>query len=272
MLSSDKHNERKSTYARTPLPAIIDAAPPIPFTDEEIGSAAHEKHMPSVRAIAVDLDRGLVLLNLIGADASVSAVIMELLRSKSNGVGFMPTLFGKGPTSIPTQLTIQPGSRYTTFRSALATPGGSISQKNWCLLIATANIAESRRRAPAIPPQLLPPPLMTAGAAPSVPADQPPAVPPPHYVIGAASATTPDPHALLGHLRAIGVVVADLWAEMVRNLALETQLVTPIPAAGITCWRIDGDLPKWVDLVRHGIQSKRFPFPLQTGREQQRAA
>jgi hypothetical protein len=130
----------------SPLAAAIDTDPPIPFTDEEIGSAAHEKHMPSVRAIAVDLDRGLVLLNLIGADASVSAVIMELLRSKSNGVGFMLSLFAKG-SSIPTQLTIQQGIRYTTFRSALATPGGSISLKNWCLLIATANLAESRRRA-----------------------------------------------------------------------------------------------------------------------------
>ncbi len=56
---------------------IIDADPPIPFVDEEIGSAAHEKHMPSVRAVAVDPDRGLVLLNLVGADASVSAVIVS---------------------------------------------------------------------------------------------------------------------------------------------------------------------------------------------------
>src|SRR5215210_2467645 len=110
---------------------IIDTDPPIPFTDEEIGSAAHEKHMPSVRAVAVDPDRGLVLLNVIGADISVSAVIMELLRSKSNGVGFMPSLVVNGPTNIPTQLTIQHGIRYTTFRSALATTGGSISQKNW---------------------------------------------------------------------------------------------------------------------------------------------
>src|SRR5215213_6178228 len=175
-----------------PLAAIIDADPPIPFTNEEIGSAAHEKHMPSVRAIAVDPDRGVVLLNLIGADASVSAVIMELLRSKSNGVGFMPSLVVNGPTIIPTQLTIQHGIRYTTFRSALATPGGSISQKNWCLLIATANIAESRRRAPLIPTQLLAPPPAIAETAPTVSADTLPAAPPPHYVIDAATATTPN--------------------------------------------------------------------------------
>jgi hypothetical protein len=74
---------------------------------------------------------------------------MELLRSKSNGVGFMPSLFEKA-SNIPTQLTIQHGIRYTTFRSALATPGSSITQKNWCLLIATANLAENRRRAPVI--------------------------------------------------------------------------------------------------------------------------
>src|SRR5262245_26634713 len=176
------------------LPTAIEADPPIPFTDEEIGSAAHEKHMPSVRAVAVDPDRGLVLLNLVGADASVSAVIMELLRSKSNGVGFMPTLFGEGPTGVSTQLTIQPGIRYTTFRSALATPGGSLNQKNWCLLINTANIVESRRRAPIIPPQLLPPApaSTTADAAPSAPTSQPPAAPPSHYIVGAATAITPD--------------------------------------------------------------------------------
>ena len=258
----------------THLPAIIDANPPIPFIDEEIGSAAHEKHMPSVRAVAVDPDRGLVLLNLVGADASVSAVIMELLRSKSNGVGFMPTLFVSQPTNIPTQLTIQTGIRYTTFRSALATPGGSLNQKNWCLLIATANIAESRRRAPIIPPQLLPtaPASTTADAAPSAPTSQREAAPPSHYIVGAATAITPDPNALLGHLRAIGVVLADPWAEAVRNLALDVQLVTPMPAAGVTCWRIDGDLIKWVDLVRHAIQQQRFSIPVLTPLPQQRAA
>ena len=254
----------------TPL-SPIDSDPPIPFTDEEIGSAAHEKHMPSVRAIAVDPDRGLVLLNLLGADTSVSAVIMELLRNKSNGVGFMPTLFAGQPTNIPTQLTIQHGIRYTTFRSALATHGGSISQKNWCLLITTANIAEGRRRAPLIPVQLLPPPPPATAETSSVPADTPPAPPPPHYVIGAATATTPDPHALLGHLRAIGVVVADGWAAAVRDLAIAQQLVTPMPAAGVTCWRVDGDLVKWVELITHGVQSLRFPIPGPVMR-QQRAA
>jgi len=256
------------------LPDAMERDPPIPFIGEEIGSAAHEKHMPSVRAVAVDPDRGLVLLNLIGADASVSAVIMELLRSKSNGVGFMPKLFGKGPTSIPTQLTIQPGIRYSTFRSALATPAGSIRMKNWCLLIATANIAESRRRAPIIPAQLLPPslPATTGAAASAAPANQPPAAPPPHYIIGAATAITPDPNALLGHLRSIGVVLADAWVETVRNLALDVQLVTPMPAAGVTCWRIDGDLIKWVDLVRHAIQQQRFSIPVLTPLPQQRAA
>ena len=255
-----------------PLPAVIDMDPPVPFTDEVIGSAAHEKHMPSVRAIAVDPERGLVLLNLFGADASVSAVIMELLRSKSTGVGFMPALFANGPITIPTQLTIQHGIRYTTFRSALATPGGSISQKNWCLLISTANIAESRRRAPIIPVQLLPPPSReTAETAPAVPADKPPAGPPPHYLIGAATATTPNPYALLGHLRAIGVVAADGWAEAICDLAIARQLVTPMPAAGVRCWRVDGDLVRWVALITHGIQSQRFPIPAPVMR-QQRAA
>jgi hypothetical protein len=34
-------------------------------------------------------------------------------------------------------------------------------------------------------------------------------------------------------------VVADVWAVAVRDLALDMQLVTPIPAAGVTCWRVD---------------------------------
>ena len=159
------------------------------------------------------------------------------------------------------------------FRSALATPGGSISQKNWCLLIATANIAESRRRAPTIPPQLLPPPPSPAtdNPASALPAVRPSAAPP-HYIIGAATAPIPDPQALLGHLRALGVVMADTWAEAVRDLALDVQLVVPMPAAGVTCWRIDGDLVKWIGLISHGIQRQRFPIPVQTTLPQQRAA
>jgi hypothetical protein len=273
-LTRDKHAKGHQRMRTPPLPITVEANPPIPFTDDEIGSAAHEKHMPTVRAVATDPDHGLVLLNLVGADASVSAVIMELLRSKSNGIGFMPTLFGGQQNSIPTQLTIQPGIRYTTFRSALATPGGSLNQKNWCLLISTANIAESRRRAPVIPPQLLPPQLapVTNEGLPITPTGKPTGAPPPHCVIGSGTATTPEPDALLGHLRAIGVILADSWAAAVRDLALESQLVMSIPAAGVSCWRVDGDLVKWVDLVKQGIQLRHFSIPIQGALPQQRAA
>jgi hypothetical protein len=129
----------------------------------------------------------------------------------------MPTLFAAQPANIPTQSTIQHGIRYTTFRSALATPGGSISLKNWCLLITTANLAESRRRAPIIPAQLLPPPPSPLDSVSPVPADKPPSAPP-HYVIGVATATTPNPHAVLSHLRAIGVVAADGWAAAICDI------------------------------------------------------
>jgi hypothetical protein len=105
-----------------------------------------------------------------------------------------------------------------------------------------------------------------------LPAVQPtPAAPPPHYVIGAATATSPDPNALLGQLRSIGVVLADSWATAVRDLALEAQLVTPIPAAGVKCWRVDGDLVRWVELIKHGIHRQSFPIPEIVTR-QQRAA
>jgi hypothetical protein len=257
-----------------PEQPFLTAEAPQPFIDDEIGRAAHQQHTPSVRAIAVDPERGLVLLNLVGADASVSAVLMELLRSKSGGIGFLPTLLGELPTGLQTHLTTQPGGRYTIFRSALATPGGSLNLKNWCVLLSTANLAESRRRAPVIPAQLLPPPPAPAipEALTTTPASQPPAAPAPHYVIGAATARFPDPHALLGHLRSIGVVMADDWATAVRDLALEQELVRPIPAAGVTCWRVDGDLVKWVELVRHGIQSNRFARPRQAAAPQRRAA
>jgi hypothetical protein len=96
-------------------------------------------------------------------------------------------------------------------------------------------------------------------------------VPPPHYVIGTATATTPDPHALLGHLRAIDVVAADGWAAAICDLACERQLVMPMPAAGVCCWRIDGDLVRWVALIKHGIDSNRFLIPAIVVR-QQRAA
>ena len=60
---------------------------------------------------------------------------------------------------------------------------------------------------------------------------------------------------MLGHLRAI-----------------DAQLVTPIPATGVNCWRVDGDLLKWVKLVRHGIYSRRFRIPAAIASSQQCAA
>jgi hypothetical protein len=56
-----------------------------------------------------------------------------------------------------------------------------------------------------------------------------------------------------------------------RDLACEQQLVTPMPAAGVTCWRVDGDLVKWVELMTHGVRFQRFPIPVPVMR-QQRAA
>jgi hypothetical protein len=67
------------------------------------------------------------------------------------------------------------------------------------------------------------------------------------------------------------VVLADVWATAVRDLALEAQLVTPIGAAGVKCWRVDGDLARWVELIKRGIQHQRFPIPDIVMR-QQRAA
>jgi hypothetical protein len=59
---------------------------------------------------------------------------------------------------------------------------------------------------------------------------------------------------------------------MVRDLALDAQLVTSILSAGVTSWRIDADLIKWIELIRHGIQSRRFAIAVQTVVSQQRAA
>jgi hypothetical protein len=67
------------------------------------------------------------------------------------------------------------------------------------------------------------------------------------------------------------VVAADGWAAAVRDLACEQQLITPMPAAGVTCWRIEGDLVRWIELIAHGIQSDRFPISVPVMR-QQRAA
>jgi hypothetical protein len=86
-----------------------------------------------------------------------------------------------------------------------------------------------------------------------------------------ATASLPDPNALLGQLRSIGVVLADSWATAVRDLALEAQLVTPIPAAGVKCWRLDGNLVRWVELIKRGIQHNHFAIPEIVTR-QQRAA
>lgn len=67
---------------------------------------------------------------------------MELLRSKSNGIGFMQTLLAVSANRYSHTAQHATGIRYTTFRSALATLGGSLNAEE----LVPANQHREHRR------------------------------------------------------------------------------------------------------------------------------
>lgn len=192
--------------------------------------------MPSVRAIAVDPERGLVLPNVIRRGCLGFRRDHGTAQEQKQWRRLCRPCFGNiGRNQHPNPVDhSQHGIRYTTFRSACYTWRLDQFEELVSADHFTANIAESRRvPAPPVPPaQLLPPPsplqprLFRAGGIRRHLLRRSPALLDRRGDRHHAS----DPHALLGHLRrTIGVVAADGWAAAICDLAIDAQLAYADP-------------------------------------------
>ena len=225
----------------------------VPFGDEAVGALEHEGHEITVWSLACSPAGEVVCINCTGAHTSVTAALQRLLRKSGGGI-FVPA--EPGAWSGPKKL-VRLSESYLLLRQPLP----ETRLKNYCLLARHAHILDGLKR----PPDL---PEARAGAEGAAGAASRGKAPPqPHYVLGNAGAPRPPRGALYGHLKGMQVVCLPEWEPLLwkagcRKRGGEAEaLITPLPAIGLSAWKLDSSLSKWNDLIRQGRRADWLPLP-----------
>lgn len=234
----------------------IDAAV-VPFGDEPVGALDHEGHEITVWSLVCSPEGSVVAINCTGAHTSVSAALQRLLR-KSGGATFLPA--EPATWAGPKKLVRLSGS-YLLLRQHLP----ETRLKNYCLLARHAHILDGLKR-PHDLPEARPVSERAERPAPGTPG---PGKTPgePRYVLGNAGAPRPPKGALYGHLKGMQVVCLPEWETLLwkagsRKRSGEPEaLISPLPAIGLSAWKLDGSLIKWNDLIRQGRRAGWLPLP-----------
>jgi len=234
----------------------IDAAV-VPFCDDAVGALEHEGHEITVWSLVCSPAGEVVCINCTGSHTSVSAALQRLLR-KSGGGKFVPA--EPGTWSGPKRL-VRLSESYLLLRQPLP----ETRLKNYCLLARHAHILDGLKRPPDLP-EARAGAVEATGEASGAPSKSKTS-PQPRYVLGNAGAPRPPKGALYGHLKGMQVVCLPEWEHLLwkagsRKRRGEAEaLITPLPAIGLSAWKLDGDLRKWNDLVRQGRRAGWLPLP-----------
>jgi hypothetical protein len=231
--------------------SLTGTLPVRPFGDHLYGTIEADGQEPKVTALACTPGGEIIILSLVGYDTSVAAALARLHAGK--GLLFCPN--NEVAWEGPHQLLRLPAP-YRQFSTALA----GTRERHYVSLSRLADIGFGLLHPPTIPDTMqleatnLP---EGAGAAPPLPKD-PPA---PRYVLGNADEATPERASFLGHLRALRVIHLSDWADALWAAGLEHHLIQPLPALGIRCWRLEGDLQRWSALLTDGVRHGWFRAP-----------
>jgi hypothetical protein len=216
----------------------IDAAV-VPFCDDAVGALEHEGHEITVWSLVCSPAGEVVCINCTGSHTSVSAALQRLLR-KSGGGKFVPAEpdIWSGPKRL-----VRLGESYLLLRQPLP----ETRLKNYCLLARHAHILDGLKRPPDLP-EARAGAVDATGEASGAPSKSK-SLPQPRYVKGMQVVCLPE----WEHL---------LWKAGSRKRKGEVEaLITPLPAIGLSAWKLDGDLRKWNDLVRQGRCAGWLPLP-----------
>jgi len=227
--------------------------PPRPFSEEPVGVCSFDGPTVEVRALVCTPDGAVTLLNVTGADVSVSATLMKLLRGATRDdpgtIAFTPA--PELPWAGPTLLKRESGT-YTLIPAALK----GLREKNHAIVSSSALLGAGLRRPPTLPAAEHDP---TPAARPSTPASDPP----PRIVFGAAGQDGPNPGAFIGHLIGMRVVLLPQWEPLLWEHGRRAGLITPLPTLGIAAWQLAPTLRQWNALVQHGRVHGRLPIPVE---------
>lgn len=230
-----------ASIATLPLTGIL---PVRPFGDQLFGTIDADGQQPKVASLACTPGGELIALSLVGYDTSVAAALARLHAGK--GLLFCPgsDVAWDGPRHL-----LRLPTPYRQFSTALA----GTRERHYVSLSRLVDIGFGLLHPPTIPDSAQPEATSTQGmlAPTSVLPKDPPA---PRFVLGNANEATPERTAFLGHLRALRVIHLPDWADALWATGLEQRLIEPMPALGIHCWRLEGNLQRWSTLLTEGVR------------------
>jgi hypothetical protein len=220
-------------------PVLIGHEQLRPLTTEFVGSITADGQTTRVAAIALTTQGKVALLNLVANDTTVSAATARLFKGEQLLFRVADGMRWEAPTQIGRAESVN----YRQVKAAVP----NTREKNYLVIPHTADIGEGITRPDAIEA------LTPAGA---TTAPQP--MRPPRFIFANHDEATPNSRALLGHLRALRVVFLPHWADQLWGEGLAANLITPLPALGVSAWQIDSDQARWHQLVSEAVRAKRM--------------
>lgn len=224
----------------------------------------------SVRVAGLVCDGGhSVTLSLVGFDTSVGVVLARLWTSTA--VPFTPAPIWQTEWQGPDQLT-RSTERY---KQCVAHLEGT-REVHALALLRTAHLTEGILHPPDLPEtkssddktEAEPERKQAAKSVVPIPQKQQSWVP--RYVLGNWDEHGPNLQSFLGHLYALRVLFLhrhadhpewrEQWALALWQQGLARELIFPLPALGMTGWRLSGDLTAWSALVGTGVHDGWLPW------------
>jgi hypothetical protein len=236
--------------------------------DGFVGTLEADGQQVNVAALACTSDEHVVLLSLVGFDTSVGVMLAQLWSDKA--VPFTPAFTWQEAWHGPLTLKRTSGN----YKQTIARLEGTRAVHALALLKA-AHIGEGLQH----PPELPEPPKAHVAAthkaesAARAPTSQDTASKPiwtPRIVLGNEDELTPNRRSFQGQLAALRIPILyrhaehpdwpELWADALWERGLAAELIKPLPALGLHCWLLSGDLVAWASLVGNGVREGWLPW------------
>jgi hypothetical protein len=213
-----------------------------------VGTVEQDGQIVNVAAIAFD-DGKVALMSLVGRDTSVSAVMAQIWKKKE--AVFQPA------ADIEWAWKQQAFKRLDDHYKQFATQLPGLKMLHAIAIPLGANIAEGILNAPHMHKDsnhenIRVPKIDT------------------RYVLGNVQEETPHALSVLGHLRAMRVVLLYrddahperlvTWASELWQRGVSRQLILPLPALGVHVWKIVPDVYQWNALVAQGVHQGWLPW------------
>jgi hypothetical protein len=237
--------------------------------DGFVGKIEADGQQVNVAALAC-VGEHVVLLSLVGFDTSIGVMLAMLWSNRS--VSFLPAFAWQEEWRGPLTLK-RDGSTYTQTMARLE----GTRHVHALALLKSAHIAEGIQHPPELPePSKAPEPetepaSVHAARTPHTAQDTP--KPPlwfPRYILGNGDEATPNRQSFQGHLAALRIPILyrhaahpawpDIWADTLWQHGLSTHLIMPLPALGLRCWQLSGDVTAWAALVGSGVREGWLPW------------